>query len=173
MFLIYRQNAAWHTYHTQTINCCVTRGPLTRFSPPIGFNYSWNRRGLYHGSQQSPPYRLLHCVTRQTRHSYSHVPYFGYCPLSEQKTGPNTDRRCITVTTGTVCHTFLLPQCVRRSAVWRLTEKFLTNMLSLPNETWLATKPGLWSRSRKEFWVESESVKMYRLRPRYEILNRY
>jgi hypothetical protein len=32
---------------------------------------------------------------------------------------------------------------------------------------------GLCSRSRKEFRVESESVKMYRLRPRYKILNRY
>jgi hypothetical protein len=29
---------------------------------------------------------------------------------------------------------------------------------------------GLWSRSGKEFWVESESVKMYRIRPHYKIL---
>jgi hypothetical protein len=36
-------------------------------------------------------------------------------------------------------------------------------------------KPGLWSLSWKEFWVESESVKMFRLRlrPRCKILNRY
>jgi hypothetical protein len=34
-------------------------------------------------------------------------------------------------------------------------------------------QPGLWSRSRKDFWMESELVKMYGLQPRYKILNRY
>jgi hypothetical protein len=33
--------------------------------------------------------------------------------------------------------------------------------------------PGLWSRSRKEIYVESESVKMYRLRPQSKTLTRY
>jgi hypothetical protein len=47
--------------------------------------------------------------------------------------------------------------CLRRAVVWDVASR------------------AVGSRSRKEFWVESESVHFYRLRlrPRYKILNRY
>ena len=83
-----RPKTVWRTYHSQTINCCVTRGPLTRFRPPIDFNYSWNRHGLYRGSQHSA---LIDCDVAwpdKNRHFDIYVPHLTIRPSAASKMKP-------------------------------------------------------------------------------------